>query len=29
MTGAHERIYDARGYRAGRLAGRVARVHHR
>jgi lipid II:glycine glycyltransferase (peptidoglycan interpeptide bridge formation enzyme) len=26
LTGAHERIYDARGYQAGRLAGRVARV---
>ena len=25
LTGAHERIYDARGYAAGRLAGRVAR----
>jgi lipid II:glycine glycyltransferase (peptidoglycan interpeptide bridge formation enzyme) len=26
LTGAHERIYDASGYRAGRLAGRVART---
>ncbi len=26
LTGAHERVYDARGYRLGRLAGRVARV---
>ena len=25
LTGAHERVYDARGYAAGRLAGRVAR----
>jgi hypothetical protein len=26
LTGAHERIYDARGYRAGRLAARIARL---
>ena len=26
LTGAHERISDARGYSAGRLASRVARV---
>jgi lipid II:glycine glycyltransferase (peptidoglycan interpeptide bridge formation enzyme) len=26
LTGAHERISDARGYQAGRLASRVARV---
>ena len=26
LTGAHERVYDPRGYRAGRLASRVARV---
>jgi lipid II:glycine glycyltransferase (peptidoglycan interpeptide bridge formation enzyme) len=26
LTGAHERVYDARGYRAGRLAARVARL---
>jgi len=26
LTGAHERVYDGRGYRAGRLASRVARV---
>jgi lipid II:glycine glycyltransferase (peptidoglycan interpeptide bridge formation enzyme) len=26
LTGAHERIYDRRGYRAGRLAGRLARA---
>ncbi len=26
LTGAHERVYDARGYAAGRLAGRLARA---
>ena len=26
MTGAHERIHDARGYQAGRITGRVSRV---
>ncbi len=26
LTGAHERVYDGRGYRAGRLASRIARV---
>lgn len=26
LTGAHERVYDARGYQAGRLTGRLARV---
>ncbi len=26
LTGAHERVYDSRGYAAGRLAGRVART---
>lgn len=26
LTGAHERIYDPRGYATGRLVGRVARV---
>lgn len=26
LTGAHERVYDARGYQFGRLAGRVARL---
>jgi hypothetical protein len=26
LTGAHERVYDARGYRTGRLASRVARL---
>ena len=26
LTGAHERIYDARGYRVGRLASRVLRL---
>ena len=26
LTGAHERVYDARGYQAGRLASRVARL---
>ena len=26
LTGAHERVYDARGYQAGRLAGRLTRV---
>ena len=26
LTGAHERVYDPRGYRAGRLAGRLARL---
>jgi serine/alanine adding enzyme len=26
LTGAHERIYDPRGYRAGRIAGRLARA---
>jgi lipid II:glycine glycyltransferase (peptidoglycan interpeptide bridge formation enzyme) len=26
LTGAHERVYDARGYAAGRLTGRLARV---
>jgi lipid II:glycine glycyltransferase (peptidoglycan interpeptide bridge formation enzyme) len=26
LTGAHERVYDAHGYRAGRLSGRLARV---
>ena len=26
LTGAHERVYDPRGYRAGRLASRVARL---
>jgi lipid II:glycine glycyltransferase (peptidoglycan interpeptide bridge formation enzyme) len=26
LTGAHERVYDARGYRAGRLAGRLGRI---
>ncbi|MFL5645852.1 MAG: lipid II:glycine glycyltransferase FemX [Chloroflexota bacterium] len=26
LTGAHERVFDARGYRAGRAVGRVARL---
>jgi lipid II:glycine glycyltransferase (peptidoglycan interpeptide bridge formation enzyme) len=26
LTGAHERVYDARGYQAGRLTGRLSRV---
>ena len=26
LTGAHERVYDRRGYQAGRLAGRLARL---
>ena len=26
LTGAHERVFDARGYRLGRLAGRAARL---
>jgi lipid II:glycine glycyltransferase (peptidoglycan interpeptide bridge formation enzyme) len=26
LTGAHERVYDARGYQVGRLTGRLARV---
>ncbi len=26
LTGAHERVYDSRGYQAGRLSGRFARV---
>ena len=26
LTGAHERVYDARGYAAGRIASRLARV---
>jgi lipid II:glycine glycyltransferase (peptidoglycan interpeptide bridge formation enzyme) len=26
LTGAHERVYDARGYRAGRLTGRATRM---
>ncbi len=26
LTGAHERVYDPRGYQAGRLASRVARL---
>ena len=26
LTGAHERIYDPRGYRAGRITGRVMRL---
>jgi lipid II:glycine glycyltransferase (peptidoglycan interpeptide bridge formation enzyme) len=26
LTGAHERVYDARGYATGRLAGRVSRL---
>ena len=26
LTGAHERVYDARGYRAGRLTGRLGRM---
>lgn len=26
LTGAHERVYDPRGYRAGRLASRVGRL---
>jgi lipid II:glycine glycyltransferase (peptidoglycan interpeptide bridge formation enzyme) len=26
LTGAHERIYDPRGYRAGRVSSRIARV---
>lgn len=26
LTGAHERVYDSRGYAAGRLAGRIART---
>ena len=26
LTGAHERVYDAAGYRAGRIADRVARM---
>jgi peptidoglycan pentaglycine glycine transferase (the first glycine) len=26
LTGAHERVYDASGYRAGRLAGRASRM---
>jgi lipid II:glycine glycyltransferase (peptidoglycan interpeptide bridge formation enzyme) len=26
LTGAHERVYDARGYRIGRVASRAARV---
>ncbi len=29
LTGAHERVYDVRGYQAGRLSGRLARVVHR
>ena len=26
LTGAHERVFDARGYALGRLTGRIARV---
>jgi lipid II:glycine glycyltransferase (peptidoglycan interpeptide bridge formation enzyme) len=26
LTGAHERVFDSRGYQAGRLAGRLGRV---
>lgn len=26
LTGAHEKVYDARGYRAGRMASRAARI---
>ena len=26
LTGAHERVYDARGYQVGRLASRAARL---
>lgn len=26
LTGAHERVFDPRGYQAGRIAGRVARL---
>ena len=26
LTGAHERVYDARGYGAGRLASRLTKV---
>ena len=26
LTGAHERVFDSRGYQAGRLAGRLARM---
>jgi lipid II:glycine glycyltransferase (peptidoglycan interpeptide bridge formation enzyme) len=26
LTGAHERVYDPRGYQAGRVSGRVARL---
>ena len=26
LTGAHERVYDARGYAAGRVTSRLARV---
>ena len=26
LTGAHERVFDARGYKLGRLAGRIARL---
>ena len=26
LTGAHERVFDARGYRVGRLAGRASRL---
>jgi lipid II:glycine glycyltransferase (peptidoglycan interpeptide bridge formation enzyme) len=26
LTGAHERVYDARGYAAGRLASRLGKV---
>jgi lipid II:glycine glycyltransferase (peptidoglycan interpeptide bridge formation enzyme) len=29
LTGAHERIFDARGYALGRLTGRLARLVHR
>ena len=29
LTGAHERVFDARGYALGRLTGRLARVIHR
>lgn len=29
LTGAHERVFDARGYQAGRLATKVARVFRR
>jgi lipid II:glycine glycyltransferase (peptidoglycan interpeptide bridge formation enzyme) len=29
LTGAHERVYDARGYQAGRLASRAARLFRR